>query len=289
MREGECDDVMELFKRLFEKKQLPAIPMPIGEEGKGLSLLIGAATDRGLVRDHNEDALFALNAVLSQEEDLLPTGLYIVADGMGGHTGGEQASALAVRLVANWILHEIYQPFLLDTGRSANRRPINEVLIEAFVAANGKIHETCPESGTTLTCAFILGTNAFIAHVGDSRAYLVSRNSIRQITKDHSLVNRLIELGQITPEEAQVHPQRSVLYRAVGRAGNLEVETYLQSLPSKSSLLLCSDGLWGMVPETDILSIINTEPSPQAACHHLIAKANETGGEDNITVVLIQV
>jgi protein phosphatase len=259
------------------------------EESKGLSLVVGAATDKGLIRDHNEDALFALNAVLSQEEDLLPTGLYIVADGMGGHAGGEQASALAIRLVANWILGEIYQPFLMDATRSANRRPINEVMIEAVVAANGKIHEVCPDSGTTLTCAFVLGTNAFIAHVGDSRAYLVSRNNIRQLTKDHSLVNRLVELGQITPEEAKTHPQRSVLYRAVGRAGNLEVETYLQSLPSKSALLLCSDGLWGMVPEMDVLAMVNAEPSPQAACNRLIARANENGGEDNITVILVQV
>jgi protein phosphatase len=103
------------------------------------------------------------------------------------------------------------------------------------------------------------------------------------------LVNRLIELGQITPEEAKTHPQRNVLYRALGRAGNLEVDTHLQSLPANSSLLLCSDGLWGTVPETDILSIIDMAPSPQAACNRLIALANENGGEDNITAVLIQV
>lgn len=262
---------------------------PVVEERGGLSLLVGAATSKGLVRDQNEDTLFTLNTVLSQEEDLQMIGLYVVSDGMGGYAGGEQASAMATRMAANWILREIYQPFLADVNQSTSRRPINEVLVEAFVAANGKIHELFPKGGATLTCAFVLGTNAYIAHVGDSRAYLVSRNSIRQITKDHSLVNRLIELGQITPEEARAHPQRNVLYRVVGRSGNLDVDTFLQSLPVNGSLLLCSDGLWGAVPEAEMLSIINVEASPQAACRRLVARANENGGEDNITAVLVQV
>jgi protein phosphatase len=280
---------MGLFKRLFVKKQ-PSLPtLPAVEESGSFSLLVGAATDKGLVRENNQDALFTLNTVLSQDQDLQTIGLYIVSDGMGGYENGEQVSNLATRLVASWVLREIYEPFLLASGPSANRAPINQVLTEAIVAAHAKIYETFPQGGTTLTCAFVLGTNAFIAHVGDSRAYLVSRNSIRQITQDHSLVNRLIELGQITPEEAKTHPQRNVLYRVVGRAGSLEVDTFLQSLPSNGSLLLCCDGLWGMVPEADILSIVNAETSPQVACNRLVAKANENGGTDNITAVLVRV
>jgi protein phosphatase len=286
---GSEGKVMELFKKLFVKRQPPLPTLQTADEGGTLSLLVGAATDKGLVREQNQDALFTLNAVLSQEQDLQTIGLYIVADGMGGYANGKQASYLATRLVANWILREIYEPFLLATDPSANRPPINQVLTEAVVAANAKIYETFPKGGTTLTCAFVLGTNAFIAHVGDSRAYLVSRNSIRQITQDHSLVNRLIELGQITPQEAKTHPQRNVLYRAVGRAGSLEVDTYLQSLPPSGSLMLCCDGLWGVVPEADILSIVSADTSPQAACNRLIAKANEYGGTDNITVVLVRV
>jgi serine/threonine protein phosphatase PrpC len=246
-------------------------------------------TSRGQVRDHNEDALFALSALLSQQEDLLPMGLYIVADGMGGHEEGEQASALAVRLVANWVLDKLYRPFLENSGSSPGLPPINQVLTDAAIAAHGKLHETYPDGGTTLTCAFVLGMNAFIAHVGDSRAYLISRNTIRRITTDHSLVNRLIELGQITTQEAQTHPQRNVLYRALGRAGSLQVDTHLQSLPPNSLLLLCSDGLWGTVSDDKLLSIISEAPSPQAACSRLIAQANENGGEDNITAVLIRV
>lgn len=283
---------MNILQKLFKKKPVtepPSLPIEEPLDTGGLKIAVGALTDRGRVRDHNEDALLTLTAVVSQEEDLAPMCFYVIADGMGGHEGGDEASALAVRIVANWVLDKTYRSFLLGPGRSTNRQPINDVLIEALVVANGKVHERCPNGGTTLTCALVLGTNAFLAHVGDSRAYLISRSTIRQITTDHSLVNRLIELGQITPQEAMTHPQRNVLYRALGRAGNLEVDTYLQSLPADSSLLLCSDGLWGMVSDAEMLSIIEAAPSPQVACNRLIARANENGGEDNITAVLIAV
>jgi len=151
------------------------------------------------------------------------------------------------------------------------------------------VHEAVPEAGTTVTCALLLGANAYIAHVGDSRAYLINRANIRRITRDHSLVDRLIELGQISAEEALTHPQRNVLYRAVGQAGTLEVDTYLQSMPGSSYLLLCSDGLWSVVPETEIVEVINSAPSPQAACQKLIQMANDRGGEDNITAVLVAI
>ena len=283
---------MKILQKLFGSKPVtkpPTLPIEESPESTDPIIAVGALTDKGRVRDHNEDALYALTAMISQQEELVPMCLYVVADGMGGHEGGQEASALAVRLVTTWVLEKVYRPFLLDSEPSASRQPIKEVLTEAVVVANGKIHQVSPNGGTTLTCALILGTNAFLAHVGDSRAYLVSRNTIRQLTTDHSLVNRLIELGQITPEEAKTHPQRNVLYRALGRAGNLEVDTHLQSLPANSLLLLCSDGLWGTVPETEILSIIDMAPSPQAACNRLVARANENGGEDNITAILIQV
>jgi len=278
-------------KILGRTQPLPPVPLPLdaGKESKSLFLVVGAATDKGPVADHNEDALFTLNAALSQENDLLPLGLYIVADGISGKERGEAASSLAVRLVADWVLSKIYHPFLLDLAHSANQQPIHQVLREAIIAASGKIREVYADAGTTLTCAFVLGTNAFIAHVGDSRAYLLSKSTIRQLTTDHSLVNRLIELGQLTAEEAKTHPQRSVLYRALGRAGNLEIDTYLQSLPVSSSLLLCSDGLWQAVPQADILAIVNAAQSPQAACRQLAAQAKENDGEDNVTAILVQV
>jgi serine/threonine protein phosphatase PrpC len=283
---------MKLIQKLLGQKQsLPALPLSLEDsrESRDIFLTAGALTDKGRTLDHNEDALFTLNALISLDGGLLPLGLHIVADGMGGHEDGDRASSLAVRLVADWILTKIYHPLLLDGERSANLQPINQVLREAAIAANGRIHEVCSNGGTTLTCALVLGTNAFLVHVGDSRAYILSKNTIRQITTDHSLVNRLIELGQITPQEAKTHPQRNVLYRALGLAGSLEVDTYLQSLPVHSSLLLCSDGLWQMVPQEAILFTVNSATSPQTACRQLIALANENGGEDNITAVLVQV
>jgi protein phosphatase len=250
---------------------------------------VGAWTDKGRVKDQNQDSLFVLNGVLSHKDELLPLGLCIIADGLGGLDAGAQASALAVRLVATSILDKIYRPFLLDTEQPADRQPIHEVLRQAVILANGRIHEAYPGGRTTLTCAFVLGTNVFIAHAGDSRAYLIGRDAIRRLTTDHSLVNRLIELGQITPEEAAMHPQRNVLYRALGRAEDLEVDTYLQSLSTDSSLLLCSDGLWGAISEEMILAVVRAEPSPQSACRRLIALANDSGGEDNITAIIVRV
>ena len=151
------------------------------------------------------------------------------------------------------------------------------------------MQQVCSDGRTTCTCVLILGMNAFVAHVGDSRACLIEQDTIQWLTTDHSLVNRLIELGQITADEAKTHPQRNVLYRAVGRGDTLEVDTGLQSLSVGSSLLLCSDGLWGMLSQEIITAIIRSAPSPQVACHRLVARANESGGQDNVTVVLVQV
>ena len=263
-------------------------PPGLSEKGGAVHLAVGALTDTGRVREHNQDALFALSGVLSQGDELLPLGLCIVADGTGGDAGA-QASALAVRLVADWILDRIYRPFLREAERPAERQPIHQVLRDAVVAAHERLQQACPGGRTTCTCAFILGTNAFVAHVGDSRAYVVQQGEIELITTDHSLVNRLIQVGQITPQEAKTHPQRNVLYRALGGRDPLEVDTLLQPLPVGSVLLLCSDGLWGTLSQEAVLSVVRTAPSLQVACHRLVAQANENGGEDNISVLLVQV
>jgi protein phosphatase len=271
-------------------KELSAEQKPASAiERGGPRFLVGAATDKGCVKDHNQDALFVLNASLSQGEDLSPLGLFVVADGVGERELGACASSLAVRLVADRILDRIYRPFLLDAEQTSSRPPIHQVLREAAHAAHERVQRTCPGGHTTLTCVLVLGTNAFVAHVGDSRAYVVHEDTLRQITTDHSLMNRLIEVGQITPHEAKTHPQRNVLYRALGREGNLDVDTYLQSVPAKSVLLLCSDGLWGSVSEEALLSIVLGSPSPQIACHRLVTQANSNGGEDNVTAVVVEI
>jgi serine/threonine protein phosphatase PrpC len=281
---------MQILGRMFGRETPPtSTPTGSSAERRGPWIQAGALTSRGSGPDPNEDALITLQVMVSQGEELVPLCAGAVADGMGGHAGGQMASDLAVRLVGEWIANRVYRPFLSEPEAPARRQPVSEVLTEAIVAAHGKVHEACPEGGTTLTCALILGSNAFLAHVGDSRAYLISRNTIRRITTDHSLVNRLIELGQITAQEALQHPQRNVLYRALGRPGNLEVDTHLQSLPAQSALLLCTDGLWSAVTEDEMLSTICAAPSPQLACNQLVDRAIGQGSDDNVTALVIRV
>jgi len=281
---------MKILGRLLGRETpSPSVAARGSEERRGPRIEVGALTSQSAGPEPNEDALMTLQVAISRGEELLPLCACIVADGMGGHAGGQIASDLAVRLVGERIADRIYRPFLGEPEDPARQQPVSEVLTEAVVAAHGKVHEACPEGGTTLTCALVLGSNAFLAHVGDSRAYLISGNTIRRITTDHSLVNRLIELGQLTAQQALQHPQRNVLYRALGRPGNLELDTHLQSLPAHSALLLCTDGLWSAVAEDEMLSIISAAPSPQIACNHLVDRAIEHGSDDNVTAVLVQV
>ncbi len=248
---------------------------------------VGKSSRIGKARDRNQDCFFTLESIVHHEEGMLPFGLFIVADGMGGQEKGETASFLATRTAADRMVREIYLPLLGNEELASARRPINEALTEAVMAANTVVHENVPEAGTTLTAAMILGNTAYIAHVGDSRAYLIKRGSTRQITQDHSLLARLVELGQVSPEEAINHPQRNVLYRALGQAGGLEVDIYSQPLPPESHLLLCSDGLWSVVPQNEIATVAVTTPDPQEACTRLIKAANEHKGEDDVTAILI--
>jgi serine/threonine protein phosphatase PrpC len=280
-----------------ENTTTPAEPSPLPATAQdaetavvfGRGLLAGKDSHIGLVRERNEDAFFSLESTLQQDGELLHFGLFIVADGMGGHQRGEVASSLATRIVASHVLRDVYLSVLEGGEQSSSRPPINEVLIEAVVKANAYVHQEAPEAGTTMTTALILGQRAYIAHVGDSRAYLFNHGTLKQITQDHSLLARLIELGQASEEEALTHPQRNVLYRAVGQAGNLEVDIYPQSLPIGSYLLLCSDGLWGMVPAQEMIEIIGESIHPQQACHRLIEAANKHGGEDNVTAILVRI
>lgn len=259
-----------------------------GTVSRAKALRVGFASDVGRLRDHNEDTLMVFQGAHLGDDASDPFGFFVVTDGMGGHQAGEVASSLAARLVSYDILRKVHLPFLLNRTPGANMAPLTEVLREAVQNANDKVHEQVPGGGTTLTCALILGRRAYIAHVGDSRAYLVTNYDMRQVTQDHSYVGRLIELGELSPEEAAVHPQRHVLYRAIGQGDNLDIDTYHQPLPPGSRLLLCSDGLSGSVSEEDIGRIIAAATTPQEACQRLLDAANAAGGHDNITAVLIE-
>nr|BAL58028.1 protein phosphatase 2C [uncultured Chloroflexota bacterium] len=246
---------------------------------------VGKLTEAGRVRERNEDSLYTLESVIQYEHGREPFGLFIVADGMGGHQKGELASLTATRVTANYILKNVYLPYLSNHDQHTSPQPINEVLIEAIESANLQVQKVAPEGGTTLTVALVMGNNAYIAHVGDTRAYFFNQNRLQQITQDHSLAQRLKDTGQVTAEEAaQVE---HILYRAVGQGASIQADIHLQHLPPGSSLLLCSDGLWKGINNDDLLKeIIASSNTPQEACQHLVAEANNNG-DDNITVIII--
>lgn len=250
----------------------------------------GQSTDVGMVRNNNQDSMMSLYYSSRSVDNRPDFGLFIVADGMGGHHDGEKASAIVTRTVAKHVLNSMFIPMLLDIEGDIDRPPLTESLTEAIQQANDHVLQNVPDGGTTVTAVAIVGDLAYFAHVGDSRAYLITKEGgIEQVTRDHSLVQRLIELDQLTPEEALDHPQQNVLYRAIGQSETLEVDALTRRLPPNSSLLICSDGLWGVVDDDKILSVIREHPEPQEACDKLVAMANTLGGKDNITAILLHI
>lgn len=249
-------------------------------------LVYGAAQSVGMERDHNEDALFVMTGHGDGQEAMPDFGLFMVADGMGGHRSGEVASAISVRTVAKHITSDTILHLFDPDGRSPDRS-LHEMISAALEDANQSVVNEVPGGGTTMTALILLGEQLTIGHVGDSRAYVIDGNGSQVITRDHSLVERLRELGQLTPDEAATHPQRNVLYRAIGQGANLEVDVVSHPVPHGGYVLLCSDGLWGVITDEAIQRIIRTEPTPQLACEELVRAANAAGGPDNITALLI--
>ena len=226
-----------------------------------MKLRVGARTDVGRVRKGNEDSFTASDP------------LYAVADGMGGHQGGEVASSLALEVL----------------GKA------DGTLEELVRRANEAVHQRASEDpglagmGTTLTALRADGEVLRLAHVGDSRAYLLRDGTIQRLTKDHTVVERLVDEGRLTPHEAEIHPQRSILTRALGVDEAVQVDQGAIEPRTGDRLLLCSDGLTGMVDEERITRMLSEIGDPQEAADALVESANEAGGQDNITAVVIDV
>jgi serine/threonine protein phosphatase PrpC len=242
----------------------------------------------GRQRDHNEDAMFCLTTTMASDGSTLPFGLYIVADGMGGHQHGEVASEIAIRTMASHIVHNVFTN-LIGTDQHPPDEPLQEIIKNGIQNAHTKILNAVTGGGTTLTTVTILGSQMTIGHVGDSRVYEITNEGItKPLTRDHSLVKRLEELGQLTAEEAALDPRRNVLYHALGQGTPLVPEIISTSIPQSGYLLICSDGLWGVISEKMIADIIlSTETLPEA-CQKLVDAANEAGGPDNITSILVR-
>jgi serine/threonine protein phosphatase PrpC len=251
-------------------------------------LIAAGGQSVGKQRELNEDSLLAITSTMAGNSGNLPFGLYIIADGMGGHQFGEVASNAAIRTVAGYVLRKFHS-YLFQIKTDTMDESFQEIMLAAVSEAQRAIQREAPGSGTTLTAALVLGQQITVAHVGDSRAYFVYPDGrIEAITRDHSLVKRLEELGHISPEEAENYPHRNVLYRALGQGEILEPDIFTVAFPQPATLMMCSDGLWGVVSEQDLVRSINEAPNLQRACQNLVTAANTAGGPDNISVILAQ-
>jgi protein phosphatase len=251
--------------------------------GGPLRIEVAGETNVGMKRNHNED-----NFSITEE-----SGLYIVADGMGGHASGEVASKMAVDSLQEFFAAtandpERTWPYKMDRskGYEENR------LITGIKLANLRIYESAQRDarqrgmGTTIVTMFAVEDGVYVAHVGDSRVYRIRDNKIEQLTEDHSLLNDYIKMKRLTPEEIQNFPHKNVIVRALGMKDTVKVDTRFEQPRAGDTYLLCSDGLSGPVTDPEMQEITNNAPDLKTAATRLIEKANAHGGPDNVTVVL---
>jgi serine/threonine protein phosphatase PrpC len=251
-------------------------------------LIAATGQSVGHQRDHNEDSVLALTTTLAGKSLNVPFGLYVVADGMGGHEFGEVASNSAIRVIAGDILRKFHS-YLFSVPTQQPEESLQEIVTHAVEHAHRAVQQQAPGSGTTVTAALIVGQQMTIGHVGDSRAYIIpAAGPLEQLTQDHSLVRRLEELGHLSKEEAASFPHRNVLIRALGQGDSLEVDVFTLPFPRNGTFMLCTDGLWGVVRDAEIRDVVAQAPNLQRACHNLVEAANSAGGPDNISVVLVQ-
>lgn len=244
-------------------------------------------TDVGKVRDLNQDSMLTMQLTMNECSEFIQPRLFIVADGMGGMSDGEVASSMAIRYVA-----EKASESLLD--RSCNFPIDAKILSGALEYANEKVYNYAHEDpsregmGSTITAALLIGNRLLIGHVGDTRAYIINTEEIRQITEDHSLVTRLLKMGQLTPEQAENYPHKNLIYRSLGPNHPVEIATYEELLKPGDIVLICCDGLWDYFPNEELQSIVTSSTDFDKITAQLVDLANERGGKDNITVIIFQ-
>ncbi len=244
---------------------------------------IGYSCDPGLLRNLNEDSILCTSFDLRTHLEVISAGLFIVADGMGGHNAGEIASDLATRTF-----------YTECTSRLLAQSPAPplSILATAFDKANSNVLESAGDRelqgmGTTLTAALVIGGDIYVAHVGDSRCYIINTREAIQVTKDHSVIQQLIDAGTITPEEARNHPRRNEITRVLGCFQDTVPDLYHLKLYSGDNILICSDGISGVLPANRISqTVISSNPSQ--ACIDLVAQVNLAGGPDNISVIIVK-
>jgi serine/threonine protein phosphatase PrpC len=259
----------------------------VGLSPLNLDYNIGRRSHAGQVRENNEDSLLCFSISNMQQGISQPIGIYAIADGMGGHATGDLASSLAIQSLALKSSSELaslqnltadeYTSWLMQAVQDAN-----QVVFASRQKANN-------DMGSTLVCALLFKDKAYLVHVGDSRIYHFRAGKFKQLTTDHSVVQQLVSIGKISAEEAHTHPQRNVIYRSLGEKLQVEPDFFIQDLLPGDKLLLCSDGLNGMLDDQKINILVHESPSPQVACDYLVDAANLAGGEDNISAILVEV
>jgi serine/threonine protein phosphatase PrpC len=274
-----------------------------GEVGRPpLAVRSFGLTDRGKVRERNEDQFLITTLLKALQVDQTSLAqpkvqhssdrsyLFVVADGMGGHAGGDKASALAIESVQDFVL-ETFKWFFQFKGREEDK--LLAEFQEALGQANARVldeaakHPELHGMGTTLTLAYGLNDDLFVAHVGDSRCYLFRHGALHKLTSDHTLAEELVRRGAIQPKDAVHHHWRHVITNVVGRdSAEVQVEVHKVRLQAEDKVLLCSDGLTEMVNEQEIARVLDSQDDPEGACTELAARANEAGGKDNITVIV---
>lgn len=250
-----------------------------------MKLTSAGRTHVGMKRAHNEDSLR-----LFREENL-----FVVADGMGGHASGEVASQMSVETLAEFFRataedDEITWPYKMDKGRKYEENRV----VTGIKLSNRRIFEAASADaklkgmGTTIVVTFFVNDTCYIGHVGDSRVYRFRNGKLSQLTEDHSLLNDYIKMRQLTPEEIEAFPHKNVIVRALGMKATVQVDVMNENPQVGDVYLLCSDGLSGMVTDDQMAMILAEEDDLDAACERLIESANEHGGTDNITVILVR-
>ena len=277
---------------------VPESPKPSAGDDPKVVVRVFAQTDVGQTREHNEDAFLVANLVTgtpvefdAAARDFTAQGhglLFLVADGMGGAASGELASSMASTVVLE----------TLKTTWSASAEPSGAIFVEALrdatEAANTKIHQFAREHsehrgmGTTATIVGLFRDRLYLAQIGDSRAYMVRHGTAQQLTKDQSLMQRLVEAGELTQEEADVSDRRNIILQALGPEAQVTVDLTHQQLRRGDTLIICSDGLSGLVRPSEMAGLSAEASDVQLLCQQLIDKANERGGHDNITVIAVR-
>jgi serine/threonine protein phosphatase PrpC len=264
----------------------------------GVHLLAACDSDAGDVRrsEPNEDSTLALVLQRVHESQAVPVGVFIVADGLGGHDNGQVASRMAINIIAERMVRELLAEPLAtekagETVEKASEDSLATLLQSTIEDANAAICQVNQrdktDMGSTITGFMVVGDFAYILNVGDSRTYMVRAGQIYQLTTDHSLVGQLVAGGLIQPDDVYTHPQRSQIFRSLGDKLNVQVDIFKQQLHPGDILLSCSDGLWEMVRNPQIESTLNNAPDPQTACTQLLETANKNGGEDNVSAVVV--